>query len=238
MNGMRILLVEDSHSLRQVFASYLSQQGCRVDAIGSLSGARRLLNLFRPDVAIVDLGLSDASGLGLLSDLTARDIPVVIVSSRSDSSDRVVSFEMGAEDFMVKPIDLRELHLRVVRLLRSRKEAVIRGTLLPVSCNTATIDVATRTLQSADHRRVALTGSEFRLLNLLLEKRGAVVDRSTISAAVLHHRFVENSRAVDVMVSKLRCKLAKVGEGQAIRNVRAEGYRFEPALPSNSPVGS
>ncbi|MDB5595467.1 MAG: response regulator transcription factor [Hyphomicrobiales bacterium] len=238
MNGMRILLVEDSHSLRQVFSSYFSQQGCHVDEIGSLSGARRLLKLFKPDLAIVDLGLNDGIGLDLLSDLTARDIPAVIISSRSDSRDRVLSFEMGAEDFMVKPIDLRELHLRAVRLLRSRKQAAMRETILPLSCGAATVDVTTRTLQSADLRRVALTGSEFRLLRLLLEKRGAVVDRGTISVAVLNHRFVENSRAVDVMVSKLRCKLAKVGEARAIRNVRAEGYVFEPDLPSTSPVGT
>jgi DNA-binding response OmpR family regulator len=238
MNGMRILLVEDSHSLRQVFSSYFSQQGCRVDETRNLSGARRILKLFKPDVAIVDLGLSDGSGLNLLADLTAQDVPVVIVSTRSDSRDRVLSFEMGAEDFMVKPVDLRELHLRVVRLLRSRKQAGVPRTMLPLACGAAMVDVTTRTLQSADLRRVTLTGSEFRLLRLLLEKRGAIVDRSTISAAVLNHRFVENSRAVDVMVSKLRCKLAMVGEARAIRNVRAEGYVFEPGSSSNSPVGN
>jgi DNA-binding response OmpR family regulator len=128
---------------------------------------------------------------------------------------------------MDKPLDLRELVLRLKRLWRGRSKAAV-PTSMEMPCGGAILDIASRVLRKGAGRPVPLTPSEFRLLFLLLRNDGRIVDRTLIARDVLGHNEVNVSRSVDVMVSKLRRKLALAESGRFVRNVRSEGYVLVP----------
>ncbi len=225
MKEISILLVEDSRALRSLVSSYLTKLGCNVADVATLAEARRrLAGAQQPDLVLLDLDLADGDGLELLAEVDARGIHAIVVSERARTEDRIRSFESGAQDFIPKPVDLRELHLRIARLWRGQKGAVDTPVVLETLCGAAILDIANRKLKGANGPAIPLTGSEFRLLHLLVQNEGSLVERSVIARDVLGHGQASLSRSVDVMISKLRRKLAQANSQRFIRNVRSEGY--------------
>jgi DNA-binding response OmpR family regulator len=224
----RILIVEDSAALRQLIASYLRTNGMQVDLAWSLQGARRALKIFKPELVILDLGLEDGDGYDLIADITAAGAPCIVISARERPIDRILSLELGADDYMTKPIELRELLLRLRRLARLITPNGSGNASNIVEFHNVKLDIANREVVRANGQPGnRLTAAEFRLLRLFLETPGEVIARATIAKKVLNKSWIENSRAIDVLVSKLRRKLETGGGELTLRNVRGTGYMLE-----------
>ncbi|MDB5641124.1 MAG: Copper-sensing two-component system response regulator CpxR [Hyphomicrobiales bacterium] len=204
-------------------SAYLAQHGWIVDAATSLVEARRQIESQRPDVVLIALDVGSADVLAFLGELKLDGVESFVISDSSRVLDRIACLERGALDYMAKPVDLRELVLRLKRVWRSGPKANLPPNM-EISCGVATLDIASRVLRGPGARPVLLTPSEFRLLYLLLRNEGRIVERVVIARDVLGHSEANLSRSVDVMVSKLRRKLGMSSSGRFVRNVRSEGY--------------
>ena len=201
----------------------MGQQGWAVEDSTSIVEARVQINNKCPDVVLVSLEFGAEEVLPFLDDLRDTGIETFVISESTRVQDRVACLERGAADFMSKPLDLRELVLRLKRIWRMSSKTTLPSSM-EIPCGGATLDIASRVLRAAGARPVLLTPSEFRLLYLLLRNEGRIVDRALIARDVLGHSETNLSRSVDVMVSKLRRKLGLAGSGRFVRNVRSEGY--------------
>ena len=187
----RILVVEDEKDLQEVLAYNLQQAGHTAIVVGSGRDALVAIPEHRPDLVLLDLMLPDVSGIEicrkLKSDPGTRDVPIVMVTAKGDEVDRVVGFELGADDYVVKPYSLRELLLRIDAVLRraspTLEPAGTRGVLL---FGRLRVDRDAHRVW-VDDGEVTLTALELRLLSTLLERRGRVQSRAGASRRRLGH---------------------------------------------------
>jgi len=234
----RILVVEDEKDLQEVIAYNLRQAGHTVTIVG---GGREALNAVadaRPDILLLDLMLPDVSGIEvcrkLKGDNATREIPIIMVTAKGDEVDRVVGFELGADDYVVKPYSLRELLLRV--------DAVLRRTSTTPTSSQGVMVFGKLRLDRDAHRvwvneqEVTLTALELRLLATLLERRGRVQSRPSLLDDVWGMSGDVTTRTVDTHVKRLREKLGAAGP--YIETVRGVGYRFTPAPDHAGAVGN
>ena len=130
----RVLVIEDQLSCRQLVSDYLRQNGYSVDEAASLSAGRRAVDVLNPSIVILDLSLDDGDGFDILPDLKKRGISALVLSSRSDALDRILSFELGAADYMSKPVELREMVTSpggtTIRAIRELEQAGVRAAFL------------------------------------------------------------------------------------------------------------
>jgi two-component system phosphate regulon response regulator PhoB len=226
----RILVVEDEQDLQRVLEYNLRQAGH--EPISALRGrdAFDLVRTRRPDAIILDLMLPDISGTeicrALKADPATRTIPVIMLTARGEEIDRVVGFELGADDYVVKPFSVRELLLRVQAVLR-------RGTVEPQEEPAGRVEFGVLTFDRAAHRawveasEVELTALEFKLLVTLYDRRDRVQSRATLLDDVWGITADITTRTVDTHVKRLREKLAAARD--YIETVRGVGYRFVAA---------
>jgi two-component system phosphate regulon response regulator PhoB len=224
----RLLVIEDEADIRQILGYNLRLEGHEVLLAERGASGLDLAREQRPDLVLLDLMLPDVSGLEicrhLKSDASLRTIPVIMLTARSEEIDRVVGFELGADDYVVKPFSVRELVLRIAAVLRRAQAAVapaedqgeIRFGRLRVDLG------AHRTW--VDGQEVALTPLEMRLLCTLYERRGRVQSRGTLLDDVWDASPENNTRTVDTHVKRLREKLGPAGV--YVETVRGVGYRF------------
>lgn len=223
----RILVIEDERDLQQVLAYNLRKEGYEViQALDGLEGLRAA-KVHKPDMILLDLMLPDLPGTevcrGLKSDESTRDIPVLMLTAKGEEIDRVLGFELGAEDYVVKPFSVRELLLRIHAILRrvhgekpsSPENAITFGRLR--------IDPAAYRAW-VDAQEIQLTSIEFRLLVLLYERRNRVQSRASLLEDVWGLQADTETRTVDTHVKRLREKLGAVEA--YIETVRGVGYRF------------
>lgn len=227
MDDTRILLVDESSALRKIFSTYLAQFGWMVEDSGNLKEARGQIEKSRPSIVVVALEFEADEVLAFLDELRGDGIDALIMSESARVQDRIACLERGATDFMTKPVDLRELVLRLKRMRRERSSAALPANM-ELPCGRAVLDIASRVLRGGGARPIELTPSEFRLLYVLLQNEGRIVERALIARDVLGHSEANHSRSVDVMVSKLRRKLGLSESGRFVRNVRSEGYVLIP----------
>jgi two-component system phosphate regulon response regulator PhoB len=235
----RILVVEDEKDLQEVLAYNLRQAGHTAIVVGGGKDALAAVTEHRPDLLLLDLMLPDVSGVEicrrLKSDPVTRDVPIVMVTAKGDEVDRVVGFELGADDYVVKPYSLRELLLRVDAVLR-------RTTPSPGGGEHGTLVFAKLRVDRDAHRvwvdqeEVTLTALELRLLSTLLERRGRVQSRPALLDDVWGMSGDVTTRTVDTHVKRLREKLGSAG--LYIETVRGVGYRFTPAPDHASAIGA
>jgi len=223
------LIVEDDPSTRHVLAATLATAG--IDSLFAESGAAMWRQLpENPDLIILDLGLPDVEGFEILRCLRQQsDVPVLIHSTRSDEIERIIGIEIGADDFMPKPCNMRELLARVRALLRRSKGR------LPVAETTVanrfnfggwTLDTASRQLTDGDGKAVPLGVSGFALLNLFLHHPFQALSREQLSRA-LKREYMPYDRIIDVHVSQIRRTLGKQADGSSfIKTLRSQGYVF------------
>lgn len=223
MDDARLLLVEESSALRKIFSTYLAQFGWRVVDSGSLAEARFQIEQSRPEAVLVALDVGADEVLAFLDELSMDGVDALVIAESTRVQDRIACLERGAMDFMSKPVDLRELVLRLKRIRRETSKSTLPSNM-ELPCGRVVLDIASRVLRGGGTRPVELTPSEFRLLYILLRNEGGIVERTLIARDVLGHSEANNSRSVDVMVSKLRRKLGISGSGRFVRNVRSEGY--------------
>ncbi len=224
----RILVIEDEPDLQQILAYNLRQQGHEVlQALNGLDGLR-LARSGKPDLALLDLMLPDLAGTEVCKTLKAeestRSIPVLMLTAKGEEIDRVLGFELGAEDYVVKPFSVRELLLRIQAVLRrSAASAAPAGSESIIRFGLLRIDPAAYRLWVAD-QEVQLTSIEFRLLLHLLDRKNRVQTRSMLLEDVWGLQADTETRTVDTHVKRLREKL---GPAEAyIQTVRGVGYRF------------
>jgi two-component system phosphate regulon response regulator PhoB len=236
-----ILIVEDEHDLLATLEYNLQREGFETRGAGTGEEALKLaLKEPRPDLVLLDVMLPDMSGTEVCrrlkqSDAT-RDIPVVMVTARGEEIDRVVGFEVGADDYVVKPFSVRELLLRVRAILRRATTRVADDTAPAgeVTFGVLTLDpVAHRCFVSG--QEVQLTALEFRLLSTFLARRGRVQSREVLLSDVWGIDADITTRTVDTHVKRLREKLGVAGS--YVETLRGVGYRFR-ARPEDVAAGN
>ena len=221
----RILIVEDEPDLRDMLEFNLQQAGFEVMSTASGQEAVSLALATPPDVVLLDLMLPDLSGTEvcrrLRSEEATRDVGIIMVTARAEEVDRVVGFELGADDYVVKPFSVRELVLRVRSLLRRQA---------PPSSPTSRLEIENLRVDPSAHRvwvdgeEVGLTALEFRLLHTLVQRRGNVQTRERLLEDVWDMDGNITTRTVDTHVKRLREKLR--GAAGLVETVRGVGYRL------------
>jgi DNA-binding response OmpR family regulator len=219
---VRFLLVEDDDSVASALGDALRVAGHDVDRVDS--GVDALLRHHDRDVVLLDLGLRDGDGFEVLRKLRqVSAAPVVVVTARSDERSTVRALHLGADDYVVKPIRLRELLARVDAVTR-RRSVEMASTPAVVQIDDITIDLAARTVTDAGAQHIALTAKEFALLAVLARRPGTAVSRQQILDEVWGDAFAAASRSFDVHLAQMRAKLP---EPVRITTIRGFGYRLE-----------
>jgi DNA-binding response OmpR family regulator len=223
---MRLLLVEDDRAIAEPLVSGLGRQGFEVHWVETGVDA---LNADPGDLVLLDLGLPDLDGQVVCRRLRERsEVPIIVVTARSDEIDRVALLELGADDYVVKPFGFRELVARVRAVLRRVSgDSTATG---PVAAREGRIRIDERTHQvTVDDVAVTLTPKEYDLLSYLAEDAGAVRTRDQILRTVWDENWWGSSKTLDVHVASLRRKL---GDPELIQTVRGVGYRlFDEGSP-------
>jgi two-component system phosphate regulon response regulator PhoB len=221
-----VLVVDDEKDIVELIRYNLAQAGYRVVTAGDGQQALDLARRDRPDLVVLDLMLPVMSGVEvariLRQDEKTRAIPIVMLTARGSETDRIVGFEIGADDYVVKPFSPRELVLRVHAILRrdGREDAVERIVFDPLI-----IDLAAHTV-TVRGREVGLTSTEFKLLHRLARRPGRAFGRDQLLSDVWGYSGDLETRTVDTHMKRLRAKLGSVGSW--IETVRGLGYRFRP----------
>lgn len=221
-----ILVVEDEKDLAELIAFNLEREGYQTtlayDGIAGLDAAGRV----RPDLIILDLMLPGVLGTEVCKMLKKNEktagIPVLMLTAKGEEIDKVVGFEVGAEDYVVKPFSTRELLLRVKALLRRAATGSVPGAVVGVG--PVTID-SERHLVAINGSEVAFTMTEFKLLLTLVQRLGRLQSREVLLRDVWGYNFVEDTRTVDTHITRLRTKMGDAGE--MIKTVRGFGYKME-----------
>lgn len=220
---MRMLLVEDDARLRAAVAAYFRQQAWVVDEVADGREADYVAREFACDVALVDLGLPDVSGIELIRNWRAGglDLPVLILTARSDWQDKVRGLEAGADDYVTKPFHLAEVDARVGALLRRAA-----GHSSPVvDYGAFCIDFSGRRVLR-EGRELELTTYEFNTLSYLVHRAGCVVSRGELTEHLYEQDHDRDSNVIEVFVGRLRRKLDPDQAWRPIQTVRGAGYRF------------
>jgi len=219
---MRLLLVEDEKKVAAFVKRGVEQELiCVVDVAHDGEEGLLYAKTYEYDAIILDLMLSQKDGLEVLSDLRAREIhaPVMLLTARDSIESKVQGFELGADDYLTKPFDLRELVARIRALLRRAREAP--SAILTV--DDLTLDPAARTVKRGN-REVRLTAREFSLLEYFMRRKNRVMTRAQIMEYVWPGGFDGSSNIVDVYVNYLRAKIDQGDERKLIQTVWGVGY--------------
>ena len=221
-----ILVVDDDLRLRDLLERYLTSQGFHTRGAANAAAMRRLIAEHHVDLIVLDLMLPDANGLDLCRSLRAEGVetPIIMLTAKGDEVDRIVGLEMGADDYLGKPFNPRELMARMKAILRRSQQSAE-----PVTTSTNAefrIDNRKREIFYRE-RRIPLTDIEFTLLQYLLGRTDEVVSRDDISTALFEREARPYDRAVDMNISRLRKKLEDLsGFRGKIRSIRNSGYMF------------
>jgi two-component system phosphate regulon response regulator OmpR len=229
----KIVLVEDEAFQRQVVSEYLARNGLPVAALASGGELKRLAQQAMPDLALLDVYLGEAEdGFALARWLRSRSsrIGIIMLTAASDTIDRVVGLESGADDYIPKPFEPRELLARVRAVLRRAGGAPpAPARLVHQRVGTAMLDLERRVLILADGSEDPLAASEFDLLRLLVEHPNRPLSRDWLLESTSHREAEAFDRAIDNRIMRLRRKVeADPGKPDAIRSVRGVGYMFVP----------
>ncbi len=220
-----VLIVEDEPDLQAVLDYNLRREGLRTALAGRGTEALRLARREAPDLVLLDLMLPDISGTDVCRELKRDPVTskaaVIMLTARGEEVDRIVGFELGADDYVVKPFSLRELVLRVKAVLR-RSDATAESTER-VHAGPITVDRAGHRVL-VDGAEAGVTALEFRILSLLVERRGRVQTRERLLADAWSDDDDVSERAIDTHIKRLREKLG--GAAAWIETVRGVGYRF------------
>ena len=223
----RILLIEDDSRLAEMISEYLGESGFRVSvAAGGRAGLERLAR--EPfDALVLDLMLPDMDGLEVCRELRAKsDTPVLMLTARGDAADRIVGLELGADDYLPKPFQPRELLARLRAILRRGKS---NGRAAPLRFGSLEIDRDSRSVH-VDGQERSLTGYQFALLVALAENAGRVLSRETLMDLAKGEPLEAFDRSIDVHVSRIRAAIEHdPKKPRRIVTVRGAGYVFAKA---------
>jgi two-component system alkaline phosphatase synthesis response regulator PhoP len=222
--GVKILVVEDEQNILDLVSAYLHREGYEVHTATDGPGGLRAARAFKPDLIVLDIMLPGMDGLELLTHLRREsDVYVIMLTARSEETDKIVGLSVGADDYLTKPFSPRELVARVKAALRRLRDGVGPEDGTTLSFHHLCIDTGSRKVWVGDEL-VGLTPTEFDLLKTLAEHRGRVLSREQLLQQVWGYDFYGEERVVDVHIGHIRQKL---GDERFIVTVRGVGYRFE-----------
>jgi len=225
----RILLIEDEKGLVQSLTWYFNREGYETVAVGDGADGLRKAQALLPDLILLDLMLPGMSGLDVCRELRAgektKNIPIIIITARSEETDEVIGLSMGADDYVTKPFSNKVLLQRIKAILR-RSESAKENT--DVTDHLGVKVDRMRHLVTVGEKRLDLTPTEFRLLEALIRQPGRAFTRHQLMDAAIGEGSIVLERTIDVHVKTLRRKLGEVRDGAAdlIETVRGVGYRF------------
>jgi len=225
----RILIVDDDEDIRKLLEEYLRKNGFDAHAVADGPAMRDALAAKPASLVVLDLMLPGEDGLSLCRQLRARSqVPVLMLTAKGDPVDRIIGLEMGADDYLAKPFDPRELVARIRSILR-RAKALPADTEINVpesfSFSGWRLDTRERNLRAPDGVVVPLSGAEYRLLLIFLQNPNAVVSRDQLSNFTYGHDADPLDRTIDMQVSRLRERLRdEAREPAIIKTVRGKGY--------------
>ncbi|WP_028317062.1 response regulator transcription factor [Desulfobulbus elongatus] len=226
---MRILLIDDDTELCDLLTEYLTQEGCTVSTCHDGRQGLTAALAGHHDFVILDVMLPGCNGIDLLRQLRRLStVPVLMLTARGDAVDRIVGLEMGADDYLPKPFDPRELVARIRAIQRRGENGFGTRQAVPgkLTADDLLIDLGTRTVfRNSD--MVPLTAVEFSLLHALVKRIGQVVNREELAQEVLGRKLEMFDRSIDVHISSLRRKLGHNVNGiERIKTVRSVGYMY------------
>ena len=230
-----ILIVEDDRSVREMIAAYLDDQGYEVHQAESGSTMREEMARNQPAVVLLDIRLPGEDGLTLARYLREHyDVGIIMVTAASDVVDRVVGLEIGADDYITKPFDPRELLARVKSLMRrlQSRASVYNAPQLAterVAIGHCFLDISAHRLLDSEGREVPLTSMEFDVLKVLTDHPNKVLTRDQILTFSRNREWEPFDRSIDICIARLRRKVEKKpDEPHALRTIRGTGYMFVP----------
>ncbi|MFO1337651.1 MAG: response regulator transcription factor [Burkholderiaceae bacterium] len=235
----RCLLVDDDPEIRALLLDYLQRFGLEAEAVPDGAGLRRRLPQGGIDLLLLDLMLPGEDGLSLCQWAKHRwpALPVIMLTAQGDPLSRVLGLELGADDYLPKPFEPRELVARIKAVLRrgSTLAAAAAAPAAEARFGGWVFDRLRRQLLAPDGAVVALSAAEFRLLSAFVDHPGQVLGRERLLALSHAPGVAPSDRSVDLAVSRLRSKLGDRADGQPlIRTIRGEGYRFDGLGPASA----
>ena len=223
----RVLLVDDDQALCKMLSEYLDIEGMRITTRNDGESGLAEAMSDAHDIVILDVMLPDLPGIEVLRHIRQRsELPVIMLTARGDDLDRILGLELGADDYLSKPCNPRELLARLHSVLRRTR---------PVRAAAKALDTATKGLVMSSEQRTAawhgsplkLTSTEFNVLDALFTNSGKTLHKSELAALVLGHPLAPYDRSIDMHISNLRQKLGRLADGRSpIQTVHGKGYQF------------
>ena len=225
--NVNILVIEDEPDIRRNLEYNLGREGFKASSVGSLDEANEKLKSKKFDLILLDLMLPDGSGLDLCKKIKSNSeteaTPIIILTAKDDEVDKVVGFELGADDYVTKPFSVRELILRVKAILKRSDTKTKEVVEVERQFGDLKIDVDSHEVH-VDSQLIELTALEFRLLKELVDKRGRVQSRDQLLSEVWGYNAEVTTRTVDTHIKRLREKLGSMG--RYVQTIRGVGYKF------------
>ncbi len=231
----KILLADDDQLLADLLVEYLQSQDFEVTHVADGEAAVAAVAAQPPELVILDVMMPKMDGFEALREIRAKSmVPIIMLTARGDDIDRIVGLEMGADDYMPKPCNPRELSARIRAILRrssqDSKTAEDNNSLL---IHDLSLDTQSRVVMCAE-RKLDLTSTEFNVLHALLLQAGEVVSKNTLSEAALGRKLLPFDRSTDMHISNLRKKLGEHASGEPrIKTVRNQGYIYTLPTPDS-----
>lgn len=229
MHAPQILVVDDDSEIRKLLARYMQEQGFRVLLASNCVEVHERIVTNQIDLIVLDVMLPDGSGLDICRDLRASrsNIPIILLTALKEDVDRIIGLEIGADDYLGKPFNPRELVARIRAVLRRGLHSGSEPSATGIYHFEGFIaDPSTRAVRDPDGSEVQLTGAEFDLLITFLDRPGRVLSRDQLLDLTRGRDDDVLDRSIDVLVSRLRRKLADGGAAQIFKTVRNGGYQL------------
>lgn len=233
MTAPRIAICDDEAPLRRMLHDHLSECGYTVDQAANAQELAELLEAGEPDLIVLDIRMPGKDGLTALREIRETStVPVMMLTAAGDVVDKVLGLEFGADDYLVKPVDLRELQARVNAALRRNKFQTDKQESLnrlsgTVPFGTCRLDLDQARLFGADGQEIPITAMEFSLLRVFVENRGRVLNRDQLLEQAHDRGWEPFDRSIDLRISRIRRKIEhNPTKPEAIRTVRGIGYVF------------
>lgn len=236
-NNQRILIVDDDPRICRILSRYLTQEGFQATTAGSGDEMRQQLDEALPHLVIMDLMLPEEDGFTLTLEVRSKhDIPVIMLTGKTDPVEKVIALELGADDYITKPFDQRELLARVRAVLRRHMRSQQNDQRRTVTTfGNWTLNQSTQALIDPEGDHVHLTSHEFQLLSTLVNNINRVLNRDQLMEMINGRDWNPVDRSIDVLVGKLRRKLRDDPRSPTlIKTVRGEGYMLTTSIASDS----
>jgi len=222
-----VLLVDDDKELCTLLTDYLTQEDFQVTSVNDGAEALALIKNKQPDVVVLDVVLPVYSGFELLGKIREfSQVPIIMLTGKSDSVDRIVGLDMGADDYLPKPCNPRELLARINAIGRRTATGATAPSAEILKVNGITLNRGNRSCVF-NGNSLNITGAEFSILDQLMTRAGSILSKEVLTENALSRKLTPYDRSIDVHVSNIRKKLASIGvDKDQIINVRGAGYMF------------